>query len=244
MRGPVAAHAGGRESFFRAFLAATASVGPFFLTTPPFRPQNSHPPPPSPPITQPTGYAVADWAAAFDSQLGEFSYAPRVEGALPPWLVGTLFRNGPARFERGGRRYAHMLDGDGYVTAFTFKPDGTVFFKARFVRTAEAAAEEYSDRVLFRGSFGTAPPGGPLTNALRLHIKNASNTHAVAWGGRLLSLWEAGAPYELDPATLATRPAPPTLGGLVVPGIAPSTVSLKERERVLVRLGRELLFSS
>ena len=84
---------------------------------------------------QPTGYNVADWAAAFESQLGEYSYRPRVEGALPPWLRGTLFRNGPSRFERGGRRYAHMLDGDGAVAAFTFDGEGGVHFRSRFVRT-------------------------------------------------------------------------------------------------------------
>ena len=36
-----------------------------------------------------------------------------VAGGILPALVGTLFRNGPGRFERGGKRYAHMLDGDG-----------------------------------------------------------------------------------------------------------------------------------
>ena len=177
--------------------ATAGERGPSVASSTPRR-QNEKPSQPSPPPPllplQPTGYAVADWAAAFDSQLAEFSYAPRVEGKLPPWLKGTLFRNGPARFERGGQRYARMLDGDGYVTSFAFKEDGSVHFRGKFVRTAESAAEEYASKILFRGTFGTAPPGGPLTNALRLHIKNASNTHAVAWGGRLLSLWEAGAP--------------------------------------------------
>jgi all-trans-8'-apo-beta-carotenal 15,15'-oxygenase len=193
----------------------------------------------------------------------EHSYWPEVEGTIPPALVGTLFRNGPGRFERGGKRYAHMLDGDGLVTRFSFLPadeeeeeekggggagasassptqpttttpaghphprsrprGARVHFTSRFVRTAELAAEEYAGRVLFRSTFGTAKAGGPLANAFDMKLKNPANTHVVAWGGRLLALWEAGPPHELDPATLATRPGPATLGGLVSPGSAPST---------------------
>jgi all-trans-8'-apo-beta-carotenal 15,15'-oxygenase len=185
-----------------------------------------------------------------------------VEGTIPADLVGTLFRNGPGRFERGGARYAHMLDGDGLVTRFSFAPPleeeeaaaaggggagaaasspsaattphghphprsrppgARVHFTSRFVRTAELAAEEYAGKVLFRSTFGTAKAGGPMANAFDMKLKNPANTHVIAWGGRLLALWEAGPPHELDPATLATRPGPATLGGLVSPGSAPST---------------------
>ena len=173
-------------------------------------------------------WTVPDWAAAFESCTAEHAYWPEVEGTIPPALVGTLFRNGPGRFERGGARYAHMLDGDGLVARWAFLPPGEeargrVHFTSRFVRTQELAAEEYAGRVLFRSTFGTAKPGGPLANAFDMKLKNPANTHVIAWGGRLLALWEAGPPHELDPATLATRPSPATLGGLVSPGSAPST---------------------
>lgn len=129
-------------------------------------------PPPAPPL-HPGGWAVDDWASAFVSQPSEFSYWATVEGAVPARLVGTLFRNGPGRFERGDHRYNHMvrctggvgggggrrgswrdrraaradppppppplprpqLDGDGYVTAFSFLPGGRVHFRSRYVRT-------------------------------------------------------------------------------------------------------------
>ena len=114
-------------------------------------------PPPKKKTTslQPSGYSVADWAAAFDSQLEEFDYeiskknkgeggngnnsspVAFIEGEIPRVLCGgTLYRNGPARFERGGKRYAHMLDGDGYVCRFEFSEDGEgVGFRSRFVKT-------------------------------------------------------------------------------------------------------------
>jgi all-trans-8'-apo-beta-carotenal 15,15'-oxygenase len=41
-------------------------------------------------------------------------------------------------------------------------------------------------------------------NAFNLDIKNTANTQVVAFGGKLLALWEAGMPYEIDPVTLAT----------------------------------------
>jgi all-trans-8'-apo-beta-carotenal 15,15'-oxygenase len=42
------------------------------------------------------------------------------------------------------------------------------------------------------------------------------------WGEKLLALWEAGSPYELDPATLATVGAA-TLDGWVRPGKTPTS---------------------
>ena len=44
-------------------------------------------------------FAAKDWAAAFSSQPGEFDYwIEEVEGAIPEYLQGTLFRNGPGNF--------------------------------------------------------------------------------------------------------------------------------------------------
>ena len=45
-----------------------------------------------------------DWTAAFESQPLEFDRmaVPVVSGAVPEDLRGTLFKNGPALFSRGG----------------------------------------------------------------------------------------------------------------------------------------------
>ena len=39
----------------------------------------------------------------------------QLEGRLPADFAGTLYRNGPAWFERDGFRYEHWFDGDGMV---------------------------------------------------------------------------------------------------------------------------------
>ena len=44
-------------------------------------------------------FQTKDWAAAFSSQPGEFDYwIEEVEGTIPEYLSGTLFRNGPGNF--------------------------------------------------------------------------------------------------------------------------------------------------
>jgi len=128
---------------------------------------------------------------------------PAIEGTLPDDLRGVLFRNGPGRMERGGRRYGHPFDGDGLVTRFEFSADG-LHYTHRFVRTREFRNEERAGKVLYRG-FGSMKPGGFAGNAFRMRFKNAANTAVVAHGGRLLALWEGGWPHELDPHTLQTR---------------------------------------
>jgi len=158
-----------------------------------------------------------------------------VEGNVPDCLVGgTYYRNGPAKFERRGRRYEHFLDGDGFVVAIRFgaasldndDKNGTVVrYTGRFVETEYYRREQEADTILYRNAFGTeqhyddnsngddkvsnsrrnSKSNCPFRNALDgVELKNVANTNVLAWGGRLLALWEAGAPYELDPVTLET----------------------------------------
>lgn len=141
-----------------------------------------------------------------------------VEGAVPAGLRGTLFRNGPGRFNVGGQPIDHPYDGDGMVLSVSFPGDGRAFFRSRFVRTAEFLAEDAQQRILFRGTFATQRPGGPAGNALDVYVKNTSNTNVQHWGGRLWTLFEAGQPYRLDPATLSTQGLE-TLGGHIRAGL-------------------------
>lgn len=133
----------------------------------------------------------------------EYSYwCDDIEGDLPKDFSGTFFRNGPGRMEIGGERFGHWFDGDGMVCAITFK-NGQVHFKNRYVRTPKYIKETEQQRIAYRG-FGTQRPGGWWKNAMRgpAHV---ANTSVMYHGGKLLALWEGGAPYELNPATLETR---------------------------------------
>ncbi len=67
------------------------------------------------------------------------------KGSIPMDLDGTLLTVGPAKMVRGGVKVASWLDGDGYVTAISFK-DGKAHVKSRFVETTAYLAEQAKDR--------------------------------------------------------------------------------------------------
>jgi all-trans-8'-apo-beta-carotenal 15,15'-oxygenase len=180
------------------------------------------PSPPSPPVPSPEalGYDRADWASSFRNVQQELSEQPLgvARGALPAGLVGTLYRNGPGRLERGGQWVHHPFDGDGMITAVRFR-QGTASLSNRFVRTEGWLAEEKAGRFLRRGVFGTQKPGGLLANAFDVRLKNIANTHVVRLGDQLLALWEASSPHGLDPDTLRTEGIT-LLDGVLRPGEA------------------------
>ena len=65
-----------------------------------------------------------------------------LEGALPDWLSGSLYRVGPAKFEVGGRAVNHWFDGFSMLHRFAFG-GGSVSYANRFLasRAYRAAAE-------------------------------------------------------------------------------------------------------
>jgi len=154
--------------------------------------------------TQPTAATGqgGDPHRIFGALLDEHDYViDEVEGRLPVGLRGTLYRNGPGRWEAGGQPLGHIFDGDGMLSMFAI--DGEqVRYRNRYVRTNHYLGERESRGAPQRG-FGTLKPGGILANALRLPA-NVANTSVVLHAGELLALWEGGNPHALDPDTLAT----------------------------------------
>ena len=123
-----------------------------------------------------------------------------ISGRIPDWLRGSYYVNGPARFERGGRRYKHWLDGDGMVCALHFTGNG-VRFASRFIQTRKLQEEDAAGDFLYRG-FGTAFSGDRLRRGLML--EPPVNVSVYQWGGKLLAFGEQTLPIELHPETLET----------------------------------------
>ncbi|MBF6328404.1 carotenoid oxygenase family protein [Nocardia transvalensis] len=123
-----------------------------------------------------------------------------VSGTIPQQLRGTLYRNGPARWEAGGFRANHPFDGDGLVSKFTIDA-GTVRYRSRYVRTPKYHAEHRNSGARVRGLY--SPASGIGANIGRLPADNA-NTHAVAHAQRLLALSDVGRPWQIDPHDLHT----------------------------------------
>ncbi len=165
--------------------------------------------PSPPPVRTPSGlggttntWSRDDWVKGFETARTETSYEI-VNPTIPKDLEGTLFRNGHAKFDVDGLKIAHPFDGDGMISAITFK-DGRAFFRNRFVDTEGYKQELRSKKIEYRGTFGTQKPGGWLANIFDTRRKNVANTNVVFWGDRLLALWEGGLPHLMDPLTLQT----------------------------------------
>lgn len=159
-----------------------------------------HAPPSSPP-------RVRAWNAGLTASPGTLDLdvpAHRVDGAVPDALRGgRLLSNGPGWNVIGGVT-VHPFDGHGYVRSFAFQRNGSVRVTARFVQTPSYRAESAAGRLVHRGlatnldgPFYRNRPGGPP--------RHVANTTITRWNDRLLAAWEGGAPYALDPHTLATR---------------------------------------
>ncbi|MGB3202117.1 MAG: carotenoid oxygenase family protein [Nodosilinea sp.] len=157
----------------------------------------------APPKAQPAATSTALWATAIAQPATEFAATPLtvLDGELPTDLRGTLYRNGPARLERGGTPFGHWFDGDGAVLRVRF--DGaTAVANYRYVRSAGFVDEEEAEACLYRG-YGTLPPVS-IWRRWQTQIKNVANTSVLALPDRLLALWEGGLPHRLDLETLET----------------------------------------
>ncbi len=141
---------------------------------------------------------MAGWRQVPAEALGPTTVA--VEGRLPRGLAGTLYRNGPAWFERGGFRYEHWFDGDGMIHGWRFG-DGGVTHRGRMVETPKLARERAAGRFNTPVAGTTIPDVAPIRNN---DDANPANTAVVAIDGRLFALWEGGSAFELDPDALDT----------------------------------------
>ena len=126
----------------------------------------------------------------------ELRYEATVRGRLPRELCGTLYKNGPGLFERGGVRKRTLLDGDGMISAYRFA-GGRVEFQNRFVRTPKFEAEEAAGRYLL--DTWTTPINSPPAPG-----SDQAGVTVWPWGERLYAFDEGNSPWELDPHDLRT----------------------------------------
>ncbi len=184
-----------RRSFLRGLLGAatTAALAPLALG------RLAHA---GDPAEFAAGLARHPWLAGWRSVDGE-TLGPAqavVRGRWPGALRGTLYRNGPARFERAGFRYEHWFDGDGMVQAWRLGADG-VSHRGRMVATPKFVREQRAGRFLVPTAGTEIPDQKPIRNN---DDANTANTSVMMLDGRVFALSEAGSAFEIDRDTLAT----------------------------------------
>jgi carotenoid cleavage dioxygenase len=139
-----------------------------------------------------------------------------VIGELPPEMDGMFVRNGPNPQFTPIKNH-HWFEGDGMLHGVRIR-GGRASYRNRYIRTAGWKAERAAGKALF-GSFLDQPDlVNTLMRVLRNLLmgapvmKNTANTALVCHDGRLLALWEAGAPHEIQVPGLETV-SPYTFGG-------------------------------
>lgn len=135
---------------------------------------------------------------------GWYTHLP-VEGVIPPWLEGTLVRNGPAQFEVGSERYNHWFDGLAMLHAFTFD-HGKVHYRNRFLRSLSYTQARASGRIS-RAEFATDPCFtlfGRVMATFRPPITDNANVNVHRIGGHAVAMTETPLPIRFDLQTLNT----------------------------------------
>jgi carotenoid cleavage dioxygenase-like enzyme len=135
-----------------------------------------------------------------------------VEGRLPPWLRGTLLRNGPARFSLPrGDSVRHWFDGLALLHAVHFL-QSRVTYVSRFLRSQAYAGMLTTGRPTLR-EFATDPSRPWLARAaaaFRSDLTDNANVNVISVGLGPLAMTEVAVPRSIDPETLAAgsgRPA-------------------------------------
>jgi beta,beta-carotene 9',10'-dioxygenase len=151
-----------------------------------------------PPAGYRLGFASLDREVQLDSL--------PIEGVLPPWLTGTLLRNGPGRFEAGADHYRHWFDGLAMVHRFSIG-GGAVSYANRFLRTPAWMDADRAGRIT-RGEFATSPRRSLIERVGAAFADTAShnaNVNIVPFGDEYLALTETPARVAFDGESLETR---------------------------------------
>lgn len=143
--------------------------------------------------------------------LKEETFLPdlEVEGKLPPWLTGTLLRNGPALFEIGEERFNHWFDGLAMLHAFAFT-GGRVSYRNRFLRSSAYTAWKQEGRIKY-SELATDPAPDPCRQIFsgvaslpvlgKVPNANVSIEHLA---GQFRAHTEIPIPVRFDPKFLKT----------------------------------------
>jgi carotenoid cleavage dioxygenase-like enzyme len=146
---------------------------------------------------------MAAYDLGFDSITEEHvDHDPDVEGSIPAWLSGTLYRNGPGAFETEQGSVNHWFDGLAMLQRFAFDA-GSVSYSNRFLRTDAFRTAHASG---FSGQFATG--GGYLKQLVSIFlggVTDNANVHVARFDGDHVALTETPRGVVFDAETLDTR---------------------------------------
>lgn len=133
-------------------------------------------------------------------------------GAIPPWLKGSLIRNGPGCFGTDERKYLHLFDGLAKLTKFDFSGNADdPTFSARFIRSTWHKSIVEEGRMPPSVTTGPVSPPFSLLDNIAGAISPTAfdnvpvNIHQLGGqGGKWVAVTDAPVALEFNPQTLET----------------------------------------
>ncbi len=126
-----------------------------------------------------------------------------VEGALPPWLAGSLLRTGPAKFEAGERSLRHWIDGLAMLHRYSFEV-GRVSYANRFLHSRAWRAVEETGELRY-SEFATDPCRSlfrRVASMFRPALTDNGSVNVSRVGDEFIAMTETPLPVVFDPETL------------------------------------------
>ena len=133
-----------------------------------------------------------------------------ITGKVPEWLEGSLYRNGPGRYEYGNKKYNHLFDGHACVQKIEIK-QGKIYFSNKLLET-ESYKKTLAENRLYP-VFGTADACSNLFGRLKtaFHKPNSIdmdnvNVSIFPYAKKdLYALTETGYMCRIDPDTFDVK---------------------------------------
>ncbi len=165
---------------------------------------------------------MATTAAQLDHRLGFRTLSDEVtvddlplDGELPAWLVGSLLRTGPARYEVGPDRMRHWFDGYAMLHRFTIA-GGRVSYGNRYLQSRAYRRAQEAGRIVM-SEFATDPCRSLYRRVQSIFtgpdLTDNGNVNVVRLGERFLAMTETPIPVQFDPSTLESAGVPYTAPG-------------------------------
>ena len=126
-----------------------------------------------------------------------------VTGKMPPWLTGTLIRNGPGTFTIGQSAYRHWFDGLAMLHKFSFG-NGQVSYANKFLET-KAYQDAMDSGGIAYSEFATDPCRslfGRVTAVFSPKVTDSAKVNITRLANQYLALAETPIQVEFDPETL------------------------------------------
>ena len=123
-----------------------------------------------------------------------------VTGVIPPWLTGSLLRNGPAKFEVGKEKFYHWFDGFAMLHRFSLQ-NGSVSYANKLLQSDAYKTSMAEGRITF-SQFATDPCKAIFKGEMTMAVNANVSINKVA--GEYVAMTETPLPVAFDPHTLET----------------------------------------